>query len=214
MASAIGADPVFKSPARGVRIAHLGLETTPIHQKENRCSQFVFPLSRDIIRIRQPINSTATTAPANLTMTEAATATGKTPRSIAAMFAPTTDITQFTDFIFRNDTTDEQRNDTINDRTLIKQFGFIGEDGRLDVISFPRNSTDGATATVVASLGDNPDHPQPVKFLRSVFRGYTVTVLPQEAVTLGHLPTSISKPSETAGPDPADGSVVRRAGCY
>mgnify|MGYP002806841567 FL=1 len=145
-------------------------------------------------------------------MTEAATATGKTPRSIAAMFAPTTDITQFTDFIFRNDTTDEQRNDTINDRTLIKQFGFIGEDGRLDVISFPRNSTDGATATVVASLGDNPDHPQPVKFLRSVFRGYTVTVLPQEAVTLGHLPTSLSKPSETAGPDPADGSVVRPAG--
>ncbi len=36
---------------------------------------------------------------------------------------------------------------------------------------------------------------KPGQLTRKVFLGYTVTVLPQEAVTLGHLPISTSKPS-------------------
>ena len=70
----------------------------------------------------------------------------------------------------------EQHHVTFDDRSLIKQIGFIRNCALLDKISFPSNSNNGTVATVVASLGDNPDHPQPIELTWDMFLGYTVTL--------------------------------------
>ena len=79
--------------------------------------------------------------------------------------------------------------DTLNERALIKQFVHPRRwPARHDLLPAQQQQRE---VSVVASLvTTTPDHPQPIELTRAMFLGYTVTVIPQEAVTLGHLSTS------------------------